>query len=64
MKDTEDPTVSNRSSEGRKQKDGVVLHIKKKICIKKKKVPELEKDLQNKRSHSAMIDEGRHCCRK
>ena len=31
MKDTEDPTVSNRSSKGRKQKDGVVLHIKKKF---------------------------------
>lgn len=63
MKDTEDPTVSNRSSKGRKQKDGVVLHIKKNL-YRKKKVPELEKDLQNKRSHSAMIDEGRHCCRK
>ena len=28
LKNTDDPTVSNRSSKGRKQKDGVVLHIK------------------------------------
>ena len=29
LKDIDDPTVSNRSSKGRKQKDGEVLHIKK-----------------------------------